>query len=115
MKTETSEIPLFRHFTEEEFVEYTSKMELSQKYLLTQGFLFGQMNGRTEMHKEKVFTLVTEMAGELGTEKITLTELLTKFNHKVANFGRTNTKEDAVFTNEKDALDFIADGGGEEL
>jgi len=55
------------------------------------------------------------MAGELGTESLTLEALITKFNYKVENFGRMNTREDRVFICEKDALEFIADGGGEEL
>ena len=110
-----SEIPLFKHFTEEEFVEYTSKMESSEKYLITQGFLFGQVSAEAKINKEKLFTLVTEMGGELGTESLTLNQLVTKFNYKVENFGRTNTQEDRVFFSEKDALKFIADGGGEEL
>jgi len=65
--------------------------------------------------RNSTFTLVTEMAGELGTESLTLEALITKFNYKVENFGRMDTREDKVFICEKDALEFIADGGGEEL
>jgi|14_taG_2_1085336.scaffolds.fasta_scaffold282204_1 hypothetical protein len=85
--------------------------------------------GRKEMFEEQwaelsklinalpapAFTLVTEMGGELGTEPLTLEALITKFNYKVENFGRMDSREDKVFLSEKDALDFIADGGGEEL
>tara|TARA_R100000900_G_scaffold125000_1_gene99578 strand:- start:697 stop:1032 length:336 start_codon:yes stop_codon:yes gene_type:complete len=105
---------LVANYTDEEFFQYVEKMSGSEKGLISLGFMMGQNTAVTKVHNFK-FTLVTEMAGELGTEKITLAELITKFNHKVDNFGRMDTREDAVFTNEKDAANFIADGGGKEL
>ncbi len=105
---------LVANYTDEEFFQYVEKMSGSEKSLMSIGFMMGQNTAVTKVHNFK-FTLVTEMAGELGTEEITLVELIKKFNHKVDNFGRQTTREDAVFTNKKDASDFIADGGGKEL
>jgi len=101
-------------YTDDEFFQYAEKYSGSEKFLISLGFMMGQNTANTKVQNFK-FTLVTEMGGELGTESLTLQALVTKFNYKVANFGRTNTQEDRVFFSEKDALDFIADGGGEEL
>ena len=109
---EKSNVPIVATFNDEEFADYSSKFNRSEKSMLTLGFLFGQRNTEAKFYSFKRLYIVDQND---GIDSISLDELIAKFNRKVENYGRIDFREERVFTNKQDALDFIAQGNANDL